>query len=72
MKDLKKFIWAAILLGALSFISIIFSHLALTDIYHGETNVVLEWNILRISALVMLAFIGIALFTLIRVLKSAA
>lgn len=70
MKDIKIFIWTAISLGALSFISIIFSHLALTDIYHGEPNTVMEWNILSISALVLLAFIVIALFTLIRVLKS--
>jgi len=46
-----------------------FSHLALTDIVHGEADVSLEWTILRVTVLVLFAFIGSSLFTLIRILK---
>ena len=57
-------------LGALSLVAGLFTHLALTDIYHGETDVTLEWNIVRVSALVWLAFIGMTLVTLGRALRT--
>jgi hypothetical protein len=69
MKNLKTMIKVTIALGVLSLLAGLLAHLALTDIYHHETNVALEWNIVRDCALVVLVFIGIALFTLGRVLK---
>ena len=51
------------MLGVLSLLAGLITHLALTDIYHGEADVTLEWNIVRICALVLLVFIGTALFT---------
>jgi len=45
-------------------------HLALTDIYHGETEVSLEWNILRVSALVFAFFVTFALITFRKILKT--
>jgi hypothetical protein len=51
-------------LGVLSLVAVFFAHLALTDIYHGEADVTLEWNIIRAAALVILAFIGLTLLTL--------
>ena len=69
MSNLKTQIRVTIVLGALSLLAGSISHLALTDIYHGEADVTLEWNVIRICSLVLLAFIGMALFTLRRVLR---
>ncbi len=44
-------------LGIASIVALGFSHLALTDIGHGEGDLTLEWTILRIAALVLIAFI---------------
>jgi hypothetical protein len=56
-------------LGVLSLLALFLSHLALTDIAHGESEVSLEWRILRVSALLILMFIASALVTLWQVLK---
>ena len=69
MKNLKGQIRVAMALGALSLLGGVSSHLALTDIYHGEADVTLEWSVLRVCALIFLLFIGSALFTLGRALK---
>lgn len=71
MINLKMQIRMVIVLGILSLLAGLFAHLALTDIYHGEADVTLEWSIVRICAVVFVAFIGASLFTLIRVLKVA-
>ena len=55
-------------LGSLSLGAMFFTHLALTDIYHGEVDVSLEWNIVRGAALMILAFISMTLVTLGRAL----
>ena len=49
--------------------AMILSHLALTDIAHGEQNPSLEWAILRISAVIIFTFVILSLVTLTRVLK---
>jgi hypothetical protein len=69
MKKLKMQIKATMALGALSLPAGLIAHLALTDIYHGQANAALEWSIVRICALVLLVFIGMALFTLRRALR---
>ncbi len=69
MKNLRKQIQTTMILGVLSLFGGAFSHLALTDIYHGETDVSVEWNVLRFSVLVFLIFIGLALSTLRRTLR---
>ena len=69
MSDLKTQIRVTIALGVLSLLAGLATLLALTDIYHGEADVTLEWNIVRICALVLLVFIGMALFTLRRALR---
>ena len=55
----------------MSLLAGLITHLALTDIYHGETDVELEWNIVRVCALVLLVFIGTVLLTLGRVLRAS-
>ena len=70
MKSLKLQIRIVIALGVLSLLAGLAAHLALTDIYHGEADVTLEWRVVRICALVLLAFIGSSLFTLARALTA--
>ena len=43
-------------LGVLSVLAILAAHLALQDIYHGEVDVSLEWNALRVSFLIIITF----------------
>ena len=69
MRTLRTQILIAMCLGGLSLVAGLISHLALTDIYHGEADVSLEWNVLRGSAVLFLAFIGCALAALGRTLK---
>ncbi len=70
MKNLKTQIGVSMALGALSLLAGLATHLALTDIYHGEADVTLEWSIVRVCALIFLTFIGTTLFTLRRALKA--
>jgi len=69
MNKYKQTIVIALSLGILSLIAMAFSHLALTDIAHEEANVSLEWTILRVTALILVTFIGSSLITFIRILK---
>ena len=69
MSNLKTQIRVTIVLGALSLLAVLIAHLALTDIYHGEVDVTLEWSVVRICALVLLVFISMAMFTLRRALR---
>lgn len=69
MSNLKTQIRVTIVLGVLSLLAVLITHLALTDIYHGEADVTLEWGVVRICALVLLVFIGMALLTLRRALR---
>ena len=43
-------------LGLVSVLAILTALLALTDIYHRETDVSLEWNVVRASFLIIMAF----------------
>jgi hypothetical protein len=43
-------------LGCLSALCILLAHLALTDIYHGEADVSLEWRVVQVAFAVMIAF----------------
>ena len=53
-----------------SLAALLCSHLALTDIYHGEADQSLEWRIVQVAALIMVVFIAITIVTLKRVLRS--
>lgn len=69
MNKLKKYSKTILVLSVLSLIALFFSHLALTNINHGEANLSLEWTILRIAALIFLAFIISSIFTIREVFK---
>ncbi len=62
----------AMVLGVLSIVAFGFSHLALTDIAHGEPDTSQEWLVVQLSAVVFLLFTALSLATLARVLKSKA
>jgi hypothetical protein len=70
MKHLKTQIHFTFALGVLAVLAGVLGHLALSDIAHGEADVTLEWNIVRLAALVFAAFWGFALYTLRRVLRA--
>ena len=70
MGNLKTLIRVTIALGTLSLLAVLITLLAMTDIYHGEADVALEWSIVRVCALVLLVFIGMVLFTLGRALRT--
>lgn len=53
-------------LGCLSSLSIIVAHLALTDIYHGEADLSLEWHVVQAAFGMMIAFHVAAFAALIR------
>lgn len=61
-----------IILGVLSLIALAISHVALTDIVHGEPDPWQEWLALRLSAVVFVLFVGISLATFVRLLNSRA
>ncbi len=56
-------------LGWLSTIAILAASLALQDIYHGEADLTLEWTVLRISFLVIVAFHVVALIALRKTIR---
>jgi hypothetical protein len=53
-------------LGYMSSLGVIASVLALTDIFHGESDVSLEWSILRVALLLSIAFHGMSIVALRR------
>ena len=57
-------------LGILSLLAVVVSHLALTDIYHGETDVLLEWRVVQLAFPIIVAFQVSALVTLWRVVRN--
>ncbi len=68
MINIKRDVTITFILAGLSIFALMFSHLALTDIYHGGEDVSLEWWFLRIAALIFMAFITSTIITLRHVL----
>ncbi len=56
-------------LGVLSLLAVLASHLALTDIYHRESDVSLEWRVIQICFILIVASQVSALITLRRAIK---
>ncbi|UCF83810.1 MAG: hypothetical protein JSV50_22065 [Desulfobacteraceae bacterium] len=76
MGKLKMFSKITLCLAGLSLVAFLFCHLALTDINHvltdvnhGETDLSLEWAVLRIAAVIFLAFIISTILTIRQVFK---
>lgn len=69
MSGIVRGAWVSIGLGVVSVVAIGVSHLALTDIWHGEGDLSIEWTVLRASAAVVVLFHVAALVTLIGVVR---
>lgn len=70
MAQFKNQIRFTIALGILSLFAGIFGHLALTDIYHGEGDLTLEWSILQAGAFIIFVFVVSSLLVLRKALKA--
>jgi len=60
----------AVFLGIASLAALFISHLALTAIYHGESDLRLEWMALRVCFAVIFIFQVFALITFWRIIRS--
>lgn len=69
MDRLKKYSKITLFLAGLSLVALLFCYLALTDIYHGETDLHLEWIVLRIGAIIFLTFMISAILTIKQIFK---
>ncbi len=66
---IEKWIRASLGLGVLALLAVLTSHLALTDIYHAEDDLSLEWHVLRVSLGVVALSQTASLITLTKVLQ---
>ncbi len=65
----KRQVVIAFLLGIASLVAVFISHLALTDIYHGESDLRVEWMALRVCFAVIFIFQVFALVTFWRIIR---
>jgi len=56
----------ALSLNVIAAIGLLLSALALTDIYHNEADVTLEWNMIRVSFLFILLSITFSGITILK------
>ena len=70
MSQFKNQIRTTMALGILSILAGILGHLALTDIYHGEGDLTVEWSILQVGAFIIFAFVVSSLLVLRKALKA--
>jgi len=64
MKSLRVSATVTFILGCFSALCLIFQFLALTDIFHQEPNLVLEWKVVQFCYLTQLLFIISTFITL--------
>ena len=69
MRPLRRAVQLSLVLGGISILAVVVSFLALTDIGHGESDLSLEWGMLRAAFLVIVLFQVSALITLGRVFQ---
>jgi hypothetical protein len=67
MRSLRTHVQTTVILAVLSLAALGLGHLALTDIFHAEGDLVAEWMILRVAALVLTGFVATTLWLLARV-----
>ena len=71
MHALQKRVRLAIALCYAALLAGIAAHLALTDIFHGEADVHLEWRIVQVAGVIVAAALVFALRTLAQVRAAA-
>lgn len=64
--------WSAIGLGIVSAITMALAFLALTDIYHGEADVTIEWQAVRVAFLASAAFHVVAMVAALKGVRSTS
>ena len=69
MRPLRRAVQLSMVLGGISILAVVVSLLALADIGHGESDLSLEWGMLRAAFLVIVLFQVSALITLGRVFQ---
>ncbi len=69
MKNLKRLLLATALLGLVSLLAFILGRLAMTDIFHGESDLTLEWNVVSATFLPVLVFHLLTVFVAFYVLR---
>ena len=69
MTPLRRAVQLSLFLGGVSVLAVVASYLALTDIGHGESDLSLEWGVLRLAFLVIVLFQVSALVTLGQVFR---
>ncbi len=69
MKNLKRLLLATVLLGLVSLVSFILGRLAMTDIFHGESDLTLEWNVVSATFLPVLIFHVLSVFVAVYALR---
>jgi hypothetical protein len=69
MKVSKRLLRLNIVAAFAAVVAIMVQYLALVDIFHGEVDTTLEWNIVLVSLLSCLAFIILTTLTLITLLR---
>lgn len=69
MGSLRRAVQLSMVLGGISIFAVVVSFLALADIGHGESDLSLEWAVLRTAFLVIVLFQVSALVTLGRVVR---
>lgn len=70
MTKLKRSALRSLVLGGLALAAVGACHLALTDIWHGEGDLTLEWRVLQFGFLVIVGAQISALVTIARVMRS--
>ncbi len=66
---MRRAVQLSLFLGGFSMLAVVASFLALTDIGHGESDLSLEWGVLRAAFFVIVLFHVSALLTLGRVFR---
>jgi hypothetical protein len=56
--------------GLLSLVAILAAGMALTDIYHEEPDLTLEWRVLQVAFAIIVAFHVVALAALAKVIRT--
>ncbi len=70
MKTSERLVRISLTLGIITIISLLFSVLALMDIYqNNEPNLNMEWTIVKTNLLITLLFVIISSITTIRIRK---
>ena len=65
----KRWLLLIVILGVVSLVAFIFGRLAMTDIFHGEPDLTLEWKVVSATFLPVLIFHLVAIVAGIALLR---